>query len=309
MKNDDFGDRMKSYELETQRQITVPEGETHYPYLRLDGRSFSKFTRKMVSADILEKPRDATFESVFLEATRDTVKEFSFLLGFHQSDEISFHLKPITSDTVQNMLFGGRLDKILSVVPAFFTNRFTVHFQAVYGFAPQCSFDCRYVQFPNYAEATNMLVWRFQDATRNVIQDYAHHVFGHKALDKLSTQEKLERLLAVYMEFDEDVLKGYGNFVQRELFEMLYKPEYGDNNFEGTVTRSRISKIDVDFRNLNFDERVKLIYGQDFELVEPTGFFATLTDEQKAAALAYRGEETHGDRYDKVFDGWKEDWK
>lgn len=274
MKNDDFGDRMKAYERDYVRMITVPEGETHYPYLRLDGRSFSRFTRKLVSRGMLDKPRDELFESVLVDATKDTVEEFSFLLGFHQSDEISFHMKPITSDTVQNMLFGGRLEKILSVVPAYFTNRFTVHFIEAYGVEdlPECSFDCRYAQFPNYAEATNMLVWRYQDATRNVIQDYAHYIFGHRKLDKVSTTEKLDMLMQIYPEFQDDILNEYGNFIQRETYEVpvLWKPEYGDAvPFENkNVIRSRVVKKIIQFSKLSFDERVKLIYGEDFELVD-----------------------------------------
>ncbi len=56
-----------------------------------------------------------------------------------------------------------------------------------------------------------------------------------------------------------------------------------------------------------FQTSLSLWYGEKKPLPEPepfyatprpmTGFFATLSDEQKKLALSYRGEETHGDAH------------
>lgn len=261
MKYDAFGDRMKAHESRCGKFVEFGEGdEDIFLYLRLDGRSFSKFTNLLARARDIVKPRDETFEHVFIKATQDTVEEFSLALGFHQSDEISLFFKPVHQGGTTELLFGGNVQKIVSVVASYYTNRFIYHFNEVYGWVPDVSFDCRHVAFADGGEAVNMLVWRWQDATRNVIQDYAFHMFGHKALDKISTREKLAKILSVKPDFEETVLKHYGNFIKRELYDKFVS---GNVNEEDTfVTRSRITQIhNVEFKSLTFDQRVELVYG------------------------------------------------
>lgn len=256
MKSDDFGDRMKDYEREfalslwckKEAEVLKDRTGTIYPYMRLDGRSFSKFTKKLVSNGIIKKPRDEVFEHVMIRATMDTVEEFNFLLGFHQSDEISLFLKPVEEDSVSQPLFGGKIQKLLSVVPSFYTARFCYHFHDVYGKVPQVSFDARICVFDNSGEATNMLVWRFMDGWRNQVQDRAHFKYGHKRLMGVSTAEKHEMI-------GSPELSG-GNFVKRQTYELETE--------SGPVTRSRIIWLcglnDPDFANMSFDERKELIY-------------------------------------------------
>lgn len=267
MKNDTFGDRMKAYERENVTRVEFAEDDPvdaqRFLYLRLDGRSFSNFTRKLKHSGNLIRPRDGNFENVFVEAVKDTVKEFSLVLGFHQSDEISLWFKPVVnpaSGSLSQLPFDGNLAKINSVVASYFTNRFTFHFHEHFGFIPEVSFDCRSVVFKEQAEAVNMLVWRWQDATRNVIQDYAFHMFGHKKLDKVSTSEKLAKIMTIHKDFYEDVLKKYGNFIKRETFDMFVSGRV--NEEDTTVIRSRVVKQrGIEFQNLTFDQRVELVYG------------------------------------------------
>lgn len=253
MKNDDFGDRMKGYELAFRTFIADQAALPYYPYMRLDGRSFSNFTKKLASRGLLKKPRDEKFEFVFVRAVQDTVKEFNILTAFHQSDEISLFFKPVT-DPISEPLFNGNIEKLCSVVASYFTARFCFHFSESYGEVPECSFDGRVCAFPSDAEATNMLVWRYQDASRNAIQDHAHFKFGSKKLFGVSTQEKWEMLGCPDLKA--------GNFVKRVKFQ--FDTPYVDKfTMQQTVTRSRIDVLrNLDFQNMTFEERVNLIYGE-----------------------------------------------
>lgn len=239
MKNDEFGDRMKAYENADKLQYCGK-----FPvYMRLDGRSFSKFTKSLVASGKLVKPRDTKFESIFIAATKATVQEFHFALGFHQSDEISLFFK-VMENPESELPFGGTVQKLTSVVASYFTAAFIFEFNNVYGYIPSgVSFDARVCELPTVSEATNMLVWRWKDGHRNMIQDIAHHKFGPKLLDGKSTNSKWEMIGSPKI--------CAGNFIKRV--------DISENN---DIVRHRIERIDVDFKSMTFDERMNLIYGK-----------------------------------------------
>lgn len=70
---DNFGDRMKTYERIETGQKFLPLAPI---YARLDGRSFSNFTRGM------DRPFDRRFSEVVQEVTRYLVKETGATLGY-----------------------------------------------------------------------------------------------------------------------------------------------------------------------------------------------------------------------------------
>jgi tRNA(His) 5'-end guanylyltransferase len=238
MKRDEFGDRMKGYE-----DAFVSKVDGSRPvYMRLDGRSFSKFTRGLVGRAQLVKPRDSGFEQVFVNSTIDTVEEFHFALGFHQSDEVSLFFHPMKND-VSQLPFDGKVMKLCSVVSSYFTARFVSNFYERFGFIPEVSFDARVCEMPDEDEATNMLVWRYKDAERNLIQDHAHHEFGAKALHGVSTREKYEMIGSPEIR--------PGNFIKRV-----------DILREDGIVRHRVEKLNVDFKSMSFGDRRELIYGK-----------------------------------------------
>lgn len=235
---DDLGDRMKSYE----NAFSVYVDGRNPVYMRLDGRSFSNFTKSLVKGGLVEKPRDEQFEQVFIESTKEVVKEFHFSLAFHQSDEVSLFF-PVLENDASQLPFDGKIMKLCSVVSTYFASSFTRNFQEIYDdYCPLISFDARICELPNKAEATNMLVWRYKDAKRNLIQDIAHHRFSDKQLFKVSTQEKWEMI-------GNPELRP-GNFIKR----ISYMKE--------DVIRHKIDVIPVDFDAMNFEERMNLIYGK-----------------------------------------------
>lgn len=256
---DPLGDRMKGYELDFR---TFVADRAHpdtmferrelpiYLYMRIDGRSFSNFTKKLASRGLLMKPRDTNFEDVFVCTVKDVVKEFNLMLGFHQSDEISLFFSPLDNEQSQ-LLFDGNIQKLVSVVPSYFTARFCYHFFQSFGEIPEVSFDGRIAAFPDAAEATNMLVWRFADARRNLIQDIAHHKFGHKVLHEVSTNEKFEMIGSPKLR--------PGNFIKRVRYPMKVDTQ-GMINVPSEVMRTRVDLLDVDFAAMSFEERMALIY-------------------------------------------------
>ena len=234
---DDFGDRMKHYE---NRKIRDSYSGHEPLYMRLDGRSFSKLTRKLK----LEKPRDQRFAACFEDAILETMKEFNFVFGFHQSDEISFCFPVLAPEENSQLPFNGLTRKILSVVPSFFTSSFLRSFNKEFPeFDTNICFDARLVEFPAKFECVNMIVWRYQDARRNYITDLAATRFSHKQLMGMSTLERLEKVSDIF-----DINDVADFYVKKEV-------DYGD------YSRKRIFKKKVDFNSLEFEEKMEMVYG------------------------------------------------
>lgn len=243
---DQLGDRMKAYEKDSLTFTHIPK--EFYAVMRIDGRSFSNFVKKLVGAGLVIRPRDKNFEEVFTYAVKQTCKEFHFVTAFHQSDEISF-VFPEQTET-SNLPFDGKMAKLLSVVPSFFTSAFLKKYHEKFGDIPAVSFDARIAIFPTKVEATNMVLWRFFDARRNLIQDMAHHKFGHKKLHGVSTSDKYQMLGRPEI--------NPGNFIKRTLYEI--QSEQTGN----TVVRSTYDTItNVDFSIMSFEERQNFIFSKN----------------------------------------------
>ena len=105
MRNDNLGDRMKTYENVTRTYLT----RRTPVIIRIDGKAFRSFTRGF------EKP----FDSVLVEAMQQTMKYLcenieGCVLGYTQSDEITLVLcdyKKLTSQA----WFDNYIQKICSV--------------------------------------------------------------------------------------------------------------------------------------------------------------------------------------------------
>jgi len=170
--SDALGDRMKMYE---KRDV-----QKFMPLLpivaRLDGKGFSKFTKGF------GRPYDERFSNLMQNLSRKLVEETNACIGYTQSDEIS--LVFYSGDKKSQIFFDGKIHKMVSdlasmasawmqlMIPEFIPERVGV----------PAMFDCRVWQVPNHAEATNAILWREFDATKNSIQMAAHSVYSHKQL-------------------------------------------------------------------------------------------------------------------------------
>ena len=111
---DDLGDRLKELEdLEAKRRIDKGQ----FLLARLDGRAFHTFTKG------LKRPYDDRLSTLMVDVTKELVHELNARVGYTQSDEISlvwFYDKDSESDYP----FGGRIQKLCSVLAACATGHF-----------------------------------------------------------------------------------------------------------------------------------------------------------------------------------------
>lgn len=189
MSMDSFGDRMKAYERRECDRRAIPFLPV---YARIDGRTFSRFTRG------LRRPYDERLCRAMIEVTKYLVENTNAKIGYTQSDEIS--LVWIAEEIDQTIFFDGRYQKMASVLAGMATAKF-IHllttsddpeFAAYADRLPH--FDARVCEFPNKREAANMFLWREMDATKNAVSMAARCYFSHASLQGLSSAAMQERL-------------------------------------------------------------------------------------------------------------------
>jgi tRNA(His) 5'-end guanylyltransferase len=242
---DDHGDRMKNYEAawDARLDVMLPI------YARLDGRSFSRFTRGM------ERPFDMNMSAAMIATAIGLVERTHARIGYTQSDEIS--LVFLAENPESDILFGGRLQKLTSVLASLATALFTARVMVDDDFAPYRNrlphFDCRVCQLPSKTEAANMVVWRYKDARKNAILSAAQSVFSPKQLFGRHGGELLEMLRGRGIDFD-----AYPEFFKRGAFvrrrtvlrelgaaELARIPE--KHRPTGAVARSETAVVTCDF--------------------------------------------------------------
>lgn len=253
-KNDEFGARMKEYEArETARRFLpfIPV------YARIDGRSFSKFTK---GAD---KPFDASITAAMQAATCALVEQTHAKIGYVQSDEISLVWE--TTEPDEGMFFDGKVQKMCSVLAGIATAAFIRQLvnDPVWNaknptwLAKLPHFDARVIQLPSRTEAANMFLWREADARKNAITMVASSMFSHKALHGVSGRDKLKMIAEKSGETginfeDYPVSLRRGSFMRRvtkmvELSEgiRLKIPEKNRPLAGSLVERSQVEVLDV----------------------------------------------------------------
>jgi tRNA(His) guanylyltransferase len=121
-----LGDRMKTYEKKLERRLN--EGESFI--IRLDGHSFSKFTKGM------QQPWDSRFCTAMALTARDILMQYHAKGVYTQSDEISVIFQPIRSkanpDQWEPWIFNGRIQKLISVLAGYASARFNYHLQKLF---------------------------------------------------------------------------------------------------------------------------------------------------------------------------------
>lgn len=170
---DSLGERQKDYEkafdYEMIRRTPV--------IVRVDGRGFSKLTRK------LKRP----YEPILLEAMAETmfylVSEMAgAVFGYQQSDEITFVLR--NDQTLDSEpWYGNRVQKLCSISAALATKGLEKALAKQEPKLPligDAIFDARVFAVPTVSEAVNNLIWRQQDCTRTAVSNAAQTLLGKK---------------------------------------------------------------------------------------------------------------------------------
>ena len=116
-------------EFEVYSSLKVPRNSKII--VRLDGRSFHKLAKDLK----LQKPYDDNFYKVMANVCEDLFKEFSPILVYTFSDEISLLMDKIP--------FDGRIEKINSVTASFAASSFVINYGVDFKKPP--SFDSRII--------------------------------------------------------------------------------------------------------------------------------------------------------------------
>ena len=114
-KRDSFGDRMKTYERLAESQL-IP----NLPIVvRLDGKSFSKYTSR------LEKPYDLKLIELMQNTCKHLMKiSHNIKVAYQQSDEITL---VISNDYDKPVEYNGRVQKLCSILAAECSVYFATH--------------------------------------------------------------------------------------------------------------------------------------------------------------------------------------
>jgi tRNA(His) guanylyltransferase len=217
---DDLGDRLKAYEAHETARKLIPGIPI---YARIDGRSFSKFTRDM------ERPFDARMTAAMVETLKYLVDKSGATVGYTQSDELS--LAWTNLDHAVEPWFGGKVHKLTSVLASIATSAFMVSIHNCFDNWEELQsqmphFDCRVFQVPNLEELANCFLWRSLDCTKNAISMAAHHYYSHAELQGKSGAQKQEMLFEKGVNFN-DFPPAFkrGTFVRKETVTRSFDPQ------------------------------------------------------------------------------------
>lgn len=229
---DNMGDFLK------QRESMIPADGRFLAGLplivRLDGSSFSKFTKSM------KRPFDDKFSKLMEDTAMYIADYFHADLVFTQSDEITLLFSnqgQIMFDGIQQQLpYGGRYQKILSefsgITSSFFRNKLYELFPDKDEQYPY--FDCRAYQAFSDDEAMLSVLWRCIDAHKNSVSQMASAYYSHKTLTGVSTSARIRML-----DSREVPEEQYANLADRYKYGILKIKQYT----KGPLPADKLAKI------------------------------------------------------------------
>lgn len=153
MDRDSFERQMRS--LEYFHSLRLLPGA--WTVVRLDGRSFSRFTESR-----FEKPFDSKFHELMVQTAKAVLEEMQGIYAYTESDEISVLFSPEWD------LFDRSLEKIISISASIATATFTHAAQII------VNFDSRVWLGANKSQVIDYFLWRQADATRCALNGWCY---------------------------------------------------------------------------------------------------------------------------------------
>lgn len=268
MEHDEYGNRMKSYERESESTLDLSK-----PIVaRIDGKRFSKFTKGML------KPFDHRMTECMANTTLALMENLHADIGYTQSDEITLVFLPKKYNNKVVIPFDGRIQKCSSIFAAIATANFIREYDFVresveelkegspfyiegaspfkHGVTPY--FDCRVFNAPSAGEASNVVLWRVQDAIKNSISCAYRWTLGHKSMQNLSGKEMVAGMEANGIDF-------HNVFHETIRSGIMYRrvPETRINDRGEDFTRGVIRAFSgLQFSQETFEERVVMFGGE-----------------------------------------------
>ena len=189
MKFDELDARMRTGEYF--HNLRVPPWA--WTVIRVDGRSFSRFTEKM------KKPFDEEFHDAMCGVAKTLFEDFQGVYAYTESDEISL-LLPKDTD-----LFDREVEKLVSVSAALAASTITAYYKGEY---PPCAFDSRIWVGMTDQDVTDYFRWRAADAHRCALNSYAYWTL--RLRDGMSEHEASRTLERKGIEYKEEILQKHG---------------------------------------------------------------------------------------------------
>ena len=165
-------------------KVTIPEGE--YCIIRVDGRAFHTFTKPYKTK---ENPFCPEIIGAMRAAIESLIKEFSPVVTYSQSDEITVVIEP------HKVPFGRRCHKLNSIAASVATAAFNLYLvrNSFNRTDKPATFDARSYG-ASKEDVLKVLIWRQRDAIKNSISAVARTAFSHKELDGKNSTERLAML-------------------------------------------------------------------------------------------------------------------
>lgn len=287
MMHDSLGDTLKAIEaVETERRL-----DRAFPvYARLDGRGFSKFTRDMM------RPYDPRLSWAMVDTTRVLVSRTQARIGYTQSDEISLLWWLSGENEAEELMFGGKIQKLVSVLAGIATAALT-HAVATHedesfrGYSARLPhFDARVMNLPDRKTAVDMFRWREQDARRNAVGMVAHHTFGPQPMIGVKTRDRARMLeeAGIKMELYPAAFRR-GTYVQRRVYERrlsdaewLAIPEKSRPEHDRLFQRGTIEEISMPPLHL-VDNAESVLFDREDPVVTAPRLQACVTDQEESS--------------------------
>jgi len=207
-------------------------------FLRLDGRRFNRLSQSLR----VNKPYDVRFAKCLVAAAK-AIFALGFVptLAYVCSDEIN-----VLFSSAQ--IFGGRVEKINSVLASTVSSGFTLAMHEEFKARLPVSFDSRIVT-PGKKHVLDYLIWRQRESMRNHLNSYAHWTLRKHGLRVKDVSQKTRGLEAAQIR---ELLHSYGVSLSRvPLWEKM-----GILVFREPVTK--VSEVGLKVTRMRFRENWKL---------------------------------------------------
>lgn len=238
---DEQGDVYKEFEKasETVLKAGLPV------FLRLDGNSFSKFTKKHC-----RKPWDVRFEMAMNEAAREVLKYCSGVcFAYVYSDEITILLRNDQNENTTPFL-ANRTQKLASLTAAKASVAFNRSLRDQRMDVPDQVFDCRAFTVPRNLDYVNgVLAWRQADCFTNAVSSTLYWKLrseegrktAHNWMHGKGVSDYIDRLLEFGVS-KEDIGEErlYGRVIQREVYEVAKKDILPPHVFDRLMAQGHI---------------------------------------------------------------------
>ncbi|WP_405307052.1 tRNA(His) guanylyltransferase Thg1 family protein [Methanobrevibacter sp.] len=156
MRFDDFDMEMRQYEESLDQY--VPEED--YIVVRLDGRSFTRLTKRVCK---FKAPFDERFRDLMTGTVKSLMESgFKIVYGYTESDEISLLFHPGENT------FSRKVRKINSTLSGEASAAFSLKIGQI------ATFDSRVVPLPNKKRVGDYFRWRQEDSQRNALNGYCY---------------------------------------------------------------------------------------------------------------------------------------